>query len=93
MELSSLFPGLYLLRSHLQDPLLASLLNLAGEVQSTPECTRDASPKLAGQLSLQLELPYGHPAVVELCRTVILPTCERRIRHVLDQQPLRGRGP
>jgi hypothetical protein len=31
--------------------------------------------------------------VIELCRDVILPGCDRWIRHVMDQQPPQGRGP
>ena len=92
MEVIQLFPR-YLLRAHLEDSLLDSLTSLASDVLSDPGRSPDASAKLAGQLSLQLELPPGHPAVQELCRTMILPACERWIRHVIDQEPPQGRGP
>ncbi len=92
MEVLELFPR-YLLKGSLPPALLAALLELAKEVLKAPERSPDASRKLAGQLSLQLELGPQQPAVQELCREVILPGCERWIRHVIDRQPPQGRGP
>ena len=92
MEVLSLFPR-YLLKGELEPALLEGLQRLATEVLVHPEKAPDASPKLAGQLALQLELGPQFPAVEQLCRHVILPGCERWIRHVIDQQPPEGRGP
>ncbi|MEB3321433.1 MAG: putative 2OG-Fe(II) oxygenase [Synechococcaceae cyanobacterium] len=92
MEVLELFPR-YLLKAHLPDPLLADLLELAGRLVASPERSADASARLAGQLALQLELGPESPAVVSLCSEVILPACERWIRHVIDRQPPAGRGP
>jgi hypothetical protein len=92
MEVLSLFPR-YLLRGNLPTSLLPELRQLAAAVLAAPERSPDASVKLAGQLSQQRELPQDHPAVVALSRTVLLPACERWIRHVIDLQPPQGRGP
>jgi|GEM_PF-185707 len=92
MEVLELFPR-YVLKGSLPPALLAALLELATEVLKAPERSPDASRKLAGQLALQLELGPQQPAVQELCREVILPGCERWIRHVIDRQPPQGRGP
>jgi len=92
MEILSLFPR-YLLKGALEPELLKDLLELAGAILENPSTTRDASFKLAGQLTQQLELGPKHTAVIDLCTSVILPGCERWIRHVIDQQPLQGRGP
>jgi len=91
-EILALFPR-YVLRGRLGAGLLAALRKLASEVAATPEACPDASGKLAGQLFQQRELPPGHPASRELGQEVILPACERWIRHVIDQQPPQGRGP
>ncbi|MFM1798583.1 MAG: hypothetical protein RLZZ117_861 [Cyanobacteriota bacterium] len=91
-EILSLFPRT-LLRGQLNSELLADLLCLASEVATTPEASPDASGKLAGQLSQQRELPLAHRATRALGQEVILPACERWIRHVIDQQPPQGRGP
>ncbi len=92
MEVLELFPR-YLLKGHLGDPLLLDLLQVAREVVATPERNPDASAKLAGQLSLQRELGPDRPAILELCRSQLLPACEQWIRHVIDRQPPAGRGP
>lgn len=91
-EILTLFPR-YVLRGRLPANLLTSLQSLAMEVAASPEASPDASGKLAGQLSEQRELPPQHPVVQDLGQNVILPACERWIRHVIDQQPPRGRGP
>jgi hypothetical protein len=92
MEVLELFPR-YLLQGHLSAALLEELQSLAREVLVAPERNPDASAKLAGQLALQRELGPDRPAVVELCRSALLPACERWIRHVIDRQPPQGRGP
>jgi len=92
MEVLELFPR-YLLKGQLPDALLSDLQAMAAAVLADPESHPDAAPKLAGQLSLQRELGPHQPAAAELCRTVILPACERWIRHVIDRQPPQGRGP
>lgn len=92
MEVLSLFPR-YLLKGELEPALLESLQVLAQQVLANPDLAPDASSKLAGQLALQRELGPQFPAVESLCRSVILPGCERWIRHVIDQQPPQGRGP
>ena len=92
MEVLSLFPR-YLLKGHLPEPLLQELLDLAHKVVADPEASPNAAAKLAGQLFQQRELGPDQPAVIALCRDVILPGCERWIRHVIDRQPPQGRGP
>lgn len=92
MQVISLFPR-SLLKAELSPDLLVQLLSLAGEVLGDLRTTSDASAKLAGQLSLQRELSPAHPAVIDLCRSVVLPGCERWIRHVIDREPPQGRGP
>jgi hypothetical protein len=92
MEVVELFPR-YVLRGELPPGLLADLQALAAEVLAHPEACPDAAPKLAGQLALQRELGPDRPAAAELCHSVILPACERWIRHVMDRQPPQGRGP
>ena len=92
MEVVSLFPR-YLLQGQLPAAQLADLQAMARAVLARPERSPDASVKLAGQLSQQRELGPDHPAAAELCRSVILPACERWIRHVIDRQPPQGRGP
>jgi Putative 2OG-Fe(II) oxygenase len=74
-----LFPR-YLLKGHLPEPLLQDLLQLARQVVANPEASPNAAAKLAGQLFQQRELRPDQPAVIELCRDVILPDCERWIR-------------
>ena len=92
MEVLSLFPR-YLLKGSLPAPLLADLQALARQVAANPEASPNAAAKLAGQLFQQRELGPDQPAVIALCRDVILPGCERWIRHVIDKQPPQGRGP
>jgi hypothetical protein len=92
MEVLSLFPR-YLLKGHLGQALLADLRAMAEQVVADPGSSPDASTKLAGQMFQQRELRPDQPAVIELCRDVILPGCDRWIRHVMDQQPPQGRGP
>ena len=91
MEVLSLFPR-YLLKGHLPEALLDDLLRLARQVAANPEGSPNAAAKLAGQLFQQRELGPDQPAVRELCAAVILPACERWIRHVIDKQPPQGRG-
>jgi hypothetical protein len=91
-EVLALFPR-YVLRSRLPEPLLADLLQLAGEVLERPERSPDASTKLAGQLAQQRELGPQHACIQTLCSAEILPACEHWIRHVIDRQPPQGRGP
>ena len=92
MEVLELFPR-YVIKGNLAKTLLSSLQVLAKEVLKAPDRSPNASHKLAGQLALQLELGPQQPAVQELCREVILPGCERWIRHVIDRLPPQGRGP
>jgi hypothetical protein len=92
MEVLELFPR-YLLRACLSESLLQDLQALARRVVEAPQHTSDASARLAGQLALQRELPLDLPATAALCRDVLLPGCERWIRHVIDRQPPQGRGP
>jgi len=92
MEVRELFPR-YLLEGHLPAQLLADLQAMATAVLAHPDACPDAAPKLAGQLALQRELGPDRPAAAALCREVILPACERWIRHVIDRQPPHGRGP
>ena len=92
MEVLELFPR-YLLKGCLPTALLSNLQVMAAAVLADPDSHPDAAPKLAGQLSLQRELGPQQPAAAELCSTVILPACERWIRHVIDRQPPQGRGP
>jgi hypothetical protein len=92
MEVLSLFPR-YLLKGELPPEQLAGLQALARTVQADPALAPDASIKLAGQLALQRELGPQYPEVVTLCSEVLLPACERWIRHVIDQQPPEAHGP
>ena len=92
VEVLDLFPR-SILRGQLKPNLLQQLQALAAQMLQDPQNYRDASPKLAGQLSLQREFQADHPVVQELCATVLLPGCERWIRHVIDRQPPQGRGP
>ncbi|MFO0136635.1 MAG: putative 2OG-Fe(II) oxygenase [Cyanobacteriota bacterium] len=92
LEVLTLFPRT-LVKGRLTARLLADLQALALAVAKAPERSPDASAKLAGQLFQQRELPTQHPKVEELRRGVILPSCERWIRHVIDSQPPGGRGP
>jgi hypothetical protein len=92
MDVLDLFPR-SILRGHLDPDLLRALLDLAAATLADPGSSPDAAPKLAGQLSLQRELALEHPAVARLCRSALLPGCERWIRHVIDRQPPQGRGP
>lgn len=92
IEMLTLFPR-YVLKGTLSTELLTALNRLAAKVVASPEAAPDASLKLAGQLSQQRELNPQHPVVQELCQQVILPGCERWIRHVIDLQPPQGRGP
>ncbi|QEY31909.1 hypothetical protein EVJ50_06300 [Synechococcus sp. RSCCF101] len=92
MEVLDLFPR-SILRGELKPDLLERLIAHSRSVLRQPEASPDASVKLAGQLSQQRELNPAQPAVEELCRTALLPGCERWIRHVIDRQPPQGRGP
>ena len=92
VELLSLFPRT-LLKGQLSPDLLEALRNHCQVVLQHPENSPDASAKLAGQLSQQRELALDHPVIQQLCSSVLLPGCERWIRHVIDQQPPAGRGP
>jgi len=91
-EMLTLFPR-YVWKGSLSPSLLEALQHQAQEVVASPERSPDASQKLAGQLAQQRELNPQQPAVRELCQGVILPACERWIRHVIDLQPPQGRGP
>lgn len=91
-EMLTLFPR-YVLKGSLPSDLLEALQALARHVAASPEQSPDASLKLAGQLSQQRELNPQQPVARELCQNVIVPACERWIRHVIDQQPPQGRGP
>ncbi|SBO42724.1 conserved protein of unknown function [Cyanobium sp. NIES-981] len=92
MEVLSLFPR-HLLKGVLAPEQLGGLQALARTVLAEPALAPDASAKLAGQLSLQRELGPQYPEVVSLCADVLLPACERWIRHVIDQQPPEAHGP
>lgn len=92
VELISLFPRT-LLKGRLPDDLLTRLLEHSRELMRHPETSPDASAKLAGQLSQQRELRPDLPLTRELSQSVLLPGCERWIRHVIDREPLQGRGP
>jgi hypothetical protein len=92
MEVEEIFPR-HLLKGQLPEQLLDDLQALAATVLVAPASYPDAAPKLAGQLALQRELGPDRPAAAELCCSVILPACERWIRHVIDRQPPQGRGP
>ncbi len=92
MEVLSLFPR-HVLKGRLSDTLLDDLRLLAREVAADPDASPDASSRLAGQLFQQRELRPDAPAVIRLCRDVLLPACEHWIRHVIDQEPPQGRGP
>ena len=92
LEVLDLFPR-SILQGSLEASLLSELLQLSGDMLQQPEHYRDASVKLAGQLSQQREFRPDHPAVQKLCTSVLLPGCERWIRHVIDRQPPQGRGP
>ena len=67
----------HILEGDLEPSLLTPLQLHAEAVLKQPERNPDASGKLAGQL----------------CGSVLLPGCERWIRHVIDKQPPQGRGP
>ena len=92
MNVIDLFP-----RSIVQGELDLKLLNQCllhcEDVLSNPRANPDASQRLAGQLTRQLELNPTQPAIHELCESILLNGCERWIRHVIDQQPPQGRGP
>ncbi|MFM7733002.1 MAG: putative 2OG-Fe(II) oxygenase [Cyanobium sp.] len=92
VELLSLFPRT-LLKGQLPQGLLKRLHTHCDQLLQHPERSPDASSKLAGQLAQQRELAMDLPLVAELCSSVLLPGCERWIRHVIDQQPPQGRGP
>lgn len=92
VELISLFPRT-LLKGRLPDDLLRRLLDHGRELMRRPEASPDASAKLAGQLSQQRELRPDLPLTRELASEVLLPGCERWIRHVIDREPPQGRGP
>ncbi len=91
-EMLALFPR-YVLQGQLPDALLQRLLALAKAMVKQPERYGDAAPKLAGQLSLQREIGPSEPAAAELCERVLLPACDRWLRHVMDQQPPGTCGP
>ena len=92
MDVLELFPR-HILEGDLEPSLLTPLQLHAEAVLKQPERNPDASGKLAGQLTQQRELSLQEPAVAELCGSVLLPGCERWIRHVIDKQPPQGRGP
>jgi len=92
VELLSLFPRT-LLKGRLSSPLLQGLKDHCADLLRHPESSPDASAKLAGQLFQQRELSMQNPFIQELSTSVLLPGCERWIRHVIDQQPPPGRGP
>ena len=92
MEVLELFPR-HILEGDLEPALLSPLQRHAEAVLQQPERSPDASAKLAGQLTQQRELSLQEPAIAELCSSVLLPGCERWIRHVIDKQPPQGRGP
>jgi hypothetical protein len=92
VELISLFPRT-LLKGQLPQHLLDGLLEHGRQLMRRPEASPDASAKLAGQLSQQRELRPDLPLTQELSRAVLLPACERWIRHVIDREPPQGRGP
>jgi len=92
MELLSLFPRT-ILKGRLDPQLLRQLQATARSVRDDPQATPDASTRLAGQLSLQRQLGPGFAGIDALCTGSLLPACERWIRHVIDQQPPKGRGP
>ena len=92
MEILDLFPR-SVLRETLPPALLAGLQQLAARVLADPQASPDASSRLAGQLSEQRQLSLEAPEVADLCSQLILPGCERWIRHVIDRQPPHGRGP
>ncbi len=92
VELISLFPRT-LLKGRLPQHLLDGLLEHGRQLMRRPEASPDASAKLAGQLSQQRELRPDLPLTQELSRAVLLPACERWIRHVIDREPPHGRGP
>ena len=92
VELISLFPRT-LLKGRLPDDLLDRLLDHGRRLMRHPEASPDASTKLAGQLSQQRELRPDLPLTRELTTEVLLPGCERWIRHVIDREPPQGRGP
>ena len=92
MEVVDLFPR-SILKGELPTPLLKELLALGRKVLKNPEANPDASLKLAGQLSQQRELKREQPGVKRLIDEHLLPGCERWIRHVIDRQPPKGRGP
>lgn len=92
VELISLFPRT-LLKGRLPDDLLRRLLQHGQDLMRHPEGSPDASAKLAGQLSQQRELRPDLPLTRELATSVLLPGCERWIRHVIDREPPQGRGP
>jgi Putative 2OG-Fe(II) oxygenase len=92
IELLSLFPRT-LLKGQLEASLLNRLQDHCRQLLLHPERSPDASAKLAGQLAQQRELRLDLPVTAELCQTVLLPACERWIRHVIDREPPQGRGP
>ena len=92
MEVLDLFPR-SILRGTLSAPLLNQLIDLGESVLANPSASPDASAKLAGQLRQQRELRPDQPAVQQLSAEVLLPACDRWIRHVMDRQPPQGRGP
>ena len=84
-----LFPR-SILKGNLPDELLKRLP--ASESVFRPNQHPDASAKLAGRLSQQQELLPQQPGVQDLLR-VLIPACERWIRHVVDRQPPQGEAP
>ncbi len=92
MEAVDLFPR-SIIKGMLSPELLDDLLKLSRSVLANPDASPDASSKLAGQLSQQRELRMDHPSVQSLLNEYLLPGCEQWIRHVIDRQPLQGKGP
>ncbi|MFM7313788.1 MAG: putative 2OG-Fe(II) oxygenase [Cyanobium sp.] len=92
VEVLSLFPRT-LLKGRLHPDLHARLLQHGQEVMQHPELSPDASARLAGQLSQQRQLDPDLPVTRALSSEILLPACERWIRHVIDREPPQGRGP
>jgi Putative 2OG-Fe(II) oxygenase len=91
-DMLALFPH-HVLQGQLPEELLRRLQAMAAAMVADPAAHGDASSKLAGQLALQLEIGPSQPAAADLCHQVILPACDRWLRHVMDQQPEAARGP
>ena len=89
MDVIDLFPR-SIVQGEVDQKLLHHVNLHCEDVLLNPESNPDASTRLAGQLSKQLQLNFTQPAIRELCESVLLEGCERWIRHVIDQQPPQG---